>query len=227
MSAASRCTPTALGLALCLIAPGLSAQTLDGKAPANGKVMSFNELRACLMQQEELVSRRTSLEAQREQLEKDRIAVEQETESVKAAREVIEKRQDATRAYNERTKAFGVKVADLKRRYQELADSGSTGRALERSQASLEKERQALAAEELELKSEADRLSAGMDSMVTSLNARVEAQGSMAAAWNARSRELQAANTAYDDDRQSWRSQCGNRRYREEDEKLIRADMKK
>ena len=227
MSATSRCVPKALGLAMCLLAGGLSAQTLDGKAPANGKVMTQSELRACIKQQDELSVRRQDLEAQRSQLDKDREVVLAETEAVKADRAAVEQRQVPIRAYNERMQAFSAKVADLKKRYQELTDGVLSGRALEKATAALEKERLALVAEEAESKTEATRLGEGLDEMVKKLNLRAEAQGKLATDWNTRNRAFEAANTSYEDARVDWRSQCGNRRYKEDDEKLIRAEMKK
>lgn len=227
MSATSRCVPAALGVALCLMAANLSAQTLEGKAPANGKLMTQSELRVCIKQQDELSTRRQELEVQRTQLDKDREAVLAETEAVKADRAALEQRQVPIRAYNERMQAFAAKVADLKKRYQELTDSGATGRTLEKGTAALEKERLALVAEEADNKAEAARLGEGLDTMVEKLNARADAQGKMATDWNTRNRAFEAANAAYEDSRLDWRSQCGNRRYREDDEKLIRAEMKK
>jgi hypothetical protein len=227
MSATLRCMPMAPGLALCLLALSVSAQTLDGKAPASGKVMTQNELRVCIKQQDELSARRQELELQRTQLDKDREAVLAETEAVKADRAALELRQVPIRAYNERMQAFATKVSDLKKRYQELTDSGATGRSLEKGTAALEKERLALVAEEAENKAEAARLGEGLDTMVEKLNARAEAQGKLATDWNTRNRAFEAANTAYEDTRLDWRSQCGNRRYKEDDEKLIRAERKK
>jgi erythromycin esterase-like protein len=42
-------------------------------------------------------------------------------------------------------------------------------------------------------------------------------------AWNARSKGMKEREASYADANQNWRETCGNRRYREDDEKAIRA----
>ena len=39
--------------------------------------------------------------------------------------------------------------------------------------------------------------------------------------WNERNTKSLASATAYEDERTMWREECGNRRYREEDELAI------
>lgn len=227
MSVSSPIRPLATALAALLLVLGASAQTLDGKAPAGGKLMSFNELKACIVQQEELKTRRTNLEAQRAQLDQERVAIEKETAALRADREVLTKRNDEIRAYNEKLKNFSARVEALNQRNEEMKDSGISGRTLERRQRELAKEREALEAEEVQNKAEGVRLSGSMDDVVAKLNARAAEQERKANDWNARSKQLDNANVTYEDNRVDWRASCGDRRYREDDEKLIRSDLAK
>lgn len=227
MSVSSKFRPLATALAASLLVLGASAQTLDGKAPANGKLMSFNELKACIVQQEELKVRRTNLEAQRAQLDQERVGIEKETAALKADRDVLTKRNDDVRAYNEKLKAFSARVDSLNERVEQIKDGSLTGRNLERRQRELAKERAELEAEDVQNKAEGARLSGSMEEFVAKLNARASEQERKANDWNARSKQLDNANVTYEDNRVDWRASCGDRRYREDDEKLIRSDLAK
>lgn len=228
MLVCSRRAPLAALAVAALLALNAQAQTLEGKAPATGKVMSFSELKACIVQQEELKVRRTGLEAQRAQLDAERTTIEQETAAIKADREVLVKRNEQIRAFNDKMKAFGERVEAHKQRSEEMKDGSLTGRNLERRQRELAKEQLALEAEDKQLKEEGETISgSAMDDFVKKMNARADAQQQRATSWNERSKTLDAANATYEDNRLDWRANCGDRRYREDDEKLIRADLAK
>ena len=72
-------------------------------------------------------------------------------------------------------------------------------------------------------KAEGANMQSGMQQEVAALNARVDAQAKRAADWNARSKALDTEANAYEDNRIDWKLNCGDRRYREDDEKAIRA----
>lgn len=204
------------------------AQTLDGKAPANGKVMSFNELKACIVQQETLKTRRTSLEADRAKLDGERAEIEKGSAALKVEREELTKRNDMIKAFNEKMKAFSAKVDEFKEKGESIKDGSLTGRNLERRQRELAREEAALQAEDEALKKEGEAVKAATDpAFVDQLNARIDAQTRRANEWNARSKAVDDASAKYEDDRVDWRANCGDRRYREDDEKLIRADLAK
>jgi hypothetical protein len=223
-----RSAPLAALVAAALLALTAQAQTLEGKAPATGKVMSFSELKACIVQQEELKVRRTNLEAQRAQLDGERTTIEQETAAIKADREVLVKRNEQIRAFNDKMKAFAERVEAHRQRSEEMKDGSLTGRNLERRQRELAKEQQALEAEDKQLKDEGETLTgSAMDDFVKKMNARADAQQQRASGWNDRSKKLDEANVTYEDNRLDWRANCGDRRFREDDEKLIRSDLAK
>ena len=141
---------------------------------------------------------------------------------------MLTKRNDEIRAYNDKMKAFSARVDELNQKSEEMKDGSLTGRNLERRQRELAKEQAALEAEDKLLKAEGDKISgASMTEFVNKMNARAEAQQKVATSWNDRSKALDQANVTYEDNRLDWRASCGDRRYREDDEKLIRSDLAK
>ena len=227
MSVSSKFTPLALAVAASLLSLGAAAQPLEGKAPAGGKIMAFNELKACIVQQEELKTRRVALESQREALNVERTAIDQEVQAVRADQQQMAARNAEVRAFNDKLKAYSEKVNAFNAKAEELKVSGGSQRTRERAEKELEKEQKALEAEAAADKLAGDKLMSGMQEFVDKINVRAEAQAKVATAWNARSKSLDDAFVAYEDKRVDWRANCGDRRYREDDEKLIRADLAK
>ena len=54
-------------------------------------------------------------------------------------------------------------------------------------------------------------------------NVKVRALDGRVAEWNKRNNAYNDANAAIESDRAAWGANCGNRRYREEDELAIRS----
>lgn len=227
MSVSSNFRPLAVALAASLLALGASAQTLDGKAPANGKLMGFNELKACIVQQEELKGRRVALESQRSALDSERAAIDQEAQTVRAEQQVLAQRNAEVKAFNEKLKAYSEKVKAFNEKAEELRTGAASERTKERAEKELEREQRALQAEAAADKVTGDKLMADMKAFVEKINVKADAQAAKATDWNARSKALEDNFVKYEDNRVDWRANCGDRRYREEDEKLIRSDLAK
>ena len=87
----------------------------------------------------------------------------------------------------------------------------------------MDKERQDIEKAEAVLKADREKLVGGTNDAVAKLNARVEAQQQVAGDWNSRSKKLDQEVQAYENDRSDWVIGCGDRRYREDDEKAILA----
>lgn len=220
--------PAGLLAAFVLVAPLLvSAQeagikSLDGKARAGGKVMTKEELRACMKQQDDLAKGRTDLEVRREALNKERDAIQAENEALKTEQSSFKDRSSKVKEYNDRMTAFAARVDAYNAAMAELAEM-KAGPFADRRRRELDKEKQELARIDAQQKSEGANMQTGMQQEVAALNARVDAQGKRATDWNTRSKALDAEATAYEDKRVDWKLECGDRRYREDDEKAIRA----
>jgi chromosome segregation ATPase len=197
-------------------------KTLSGKS-GSGKIMTRDELRVCLKQQESLASRKAELEARQNAIAAERIEIQKETDAIKAEQAALGSRKAAVDDLNARMTAFSAKVKDLQARQEDFERSGRGGPTAERERRKLEKEAADIKKEETELNAERDKLQAGGNELVAKLNARVDAQQQRAQSWNDRSKQLGTDQQAYEDDRINWIDTCGNRRYKEDDEKAIKA----
>lgn len=221
---------TSLALAsavvLSLSGAGALAQTLDGKASGSGKVMTLNELKACIKQQQGLKTHRTEVEKRREALDAERVEIEKDNQDTQKLRDEVVAHSEKVKAFNEKSTAFAARVKAFGERSAEVNASGRTGPAMERMLRDLDKEQRELQAVDVALKAESKGLTDGVQQRVEALNARTDATQKRATSWNERNKQLQSDATDYEDKRMDWSANCGGRRYREDDEKAIRAEMK-
>jgi chromosome segregation ATPase len=212
-----------LGTHGSVLAQADGTRTLGGSTKAGGKVMTRDELRACMKQQDELDAQRKSLEARRVTMNQERDAIQADNEAVKAQQEEIKARNQGVRDYNERMKAYAERVDAYNEKMREFQEETRTGPMLERKRRELEKEKAELQRMDAANKAEGEKLQGDLASKVEAVNAKVEAQGKRAADWNSRNKALEDEANAYEDKRVDWKLNCGDRRYREDDEKAIRA----
>lgn len=196
-------------------------KSLDGKA-TGGKVMTKEELRACIKQQDELAKIRAGVETRREALNKERDAIQVDTEALKAEQAAFKDKNAKIKEFNERMAAFAVRVEEYKKNVEELAEE-QAGPGANRKRRELEKELVAIKKQEVLNKAEGDAIKGTLEADANALNAKVDAQSKRAADWNIRSKAADDAASAYEDQRIDWKLNCGDRRYREDDEKAIRA----
>jgi predicted nucleic acid-binding Zn-ribbon protein len=215
--------------ALCLAAAG-HAQTAPagktatlGEPRSDGKLLSREELRACLAQQKELGLRKPKLEAERAGLERERTELQQIDESLKTDRAAIEKLTETAANLGKRRKELSQQLADYNERVQKFQNSGSSGPTADRQRRSLENEKATLDKDTAAL--EAQTASVGPDSerMAKAYDARAGVRDKAAADWNSRSAALARSFQSYETDLETWKADCSGRRYREDDEKAIEA----
>ena len=84
-------------------------------------------------------------------------------------------------------------------------------------------EREQLDVERKTLDAERETVVAENQAAVNTYNARVGNLDARVQDWNQRNAQWNEASKALEIERQDWVDQCGNRRYREDDEKAIRA----
>lgn len=204
------------------LAQDAGIKSLDGKARAGGKVMTKDELRACMKQQDELSRQRTDVEARREAMNKDRDAIQAENESLKTEQASFKERSSKVKEYNDRMSAFAARVDAYNAAQTELAEM-RPGPFADRKRRELDKEKVELSRIDAQNKAEGDTMKTGLEKDVNALNARVDAQSKRATEWNTRNKALDDEASIYEDKRIDWKLNCGDRRYREDDEKAIRA----
>lgn len=203
-----------------------SAQTLEGKAPANGKMMTLQELRTCIKQQDGLKAQNTDIRNRRSEMDTERTAITKDAEDFKPLRDEVLAKNAKVKAFNDKHKAFGDRVNAFNEKVAEAKDSGRTGVMLEKMMRDINKEERELQILDAALKAEGKTVSEGVQESIDKLNARTDANQKRAIAWNEANKKLEAEEAAYEEKRMDWSANCGGRRYREDDEKAIRAEMK-
>lgn len=196
-------------------------KTISGGA-VKGKALTFNELEACLKEQDGLKTRPPELRQQRDAMELERKAIQKEGDAIKGDSEVLTKLSERVKAFNARLQEQGDKVKSWKERDEAFATANRSGPSADRQRKDLEAERQELQKSETALDAQAKDLEAERVKVGAGFNERAAAQEKAATDWNARSKVLDNAFQAYEDDRVDWKSRCADRPYRAEWEKMIR-----
>jgi chromosome segregation ATPase len=213
-------------------APAAAAKTAEGKTlsiggtggSAGGPILSRDELRACLRDEEAIRKRLEAHDGLRAPLDQEKAAIALEQGSLREQRGPIDEAK-------KRAEAFGPKVAALSARVQAWndavaqhnSDNRGTGAAYERRQAELTKEREAIEAQRLALEAERTAIASANEQLVRAYNAKVSALDGRVSAWNERNAKWNDAVAVLDAERKTWVSSCADRRYREDDETAIKA----
>lgn len=211
-------------LLLVALAPAASAQGAGNKSigtAKGGKLLSREELRACLAQQKDLAARKPELESERSALDRERDELTKIDESLKGDEAAMQKLAQSAEDISRRTTALQQQIADYNDRaakFQTAQPSGPTGdrqrRALDNDKAAIDKATAQL---------EADRAAIGpnAEQMAKTYRARADTRNQAAEAWNMRNRELTRKAQALELDQESFKADCEGKSYREDDEKAI------
>jgi predicted nucleic acid-binding Zn-ribbon protein len=211
-------------LLLAALAPAAPAQGTGNRSigtAKGGKLLSREELRACLAQQKDLAARKPGLESERSALDRERDELTKIDASLKADEAAMKKLAQAADDISRRTKELQQQIADYNDRaakFQLAPPSGPTGdrqrRALDNDKAAIDKATAQL---------EADRAAIGPDAeqMAKTYNARTDTRNQAAEDWNKRNRELTRKVQALEVEQATFKADCEGRSYREDDEKAI------
>lgn len=168
----------AAGMLLTIGAPALAATpqaSAKSRGPAD-RVMTRNELRACLKESDTLKADKTSIDAERNEVAAQKTAVLKERDDLAA-----EFQASVVALRNER-EAIDVKSEEAVNAYNQKASAAQKS----------------------------------FDERKSAVDAKIDA-------WNKRNQAAVDRERAYNDAQQQWKDGCGSRRYREDDEKAIRA----
>lgn len=195
-----------------------------GDAVKSGeRVMTREELRACLNRSDELVSRRQEIERDDASIEQQRRVLADEAEVLKIEQGVLRTDSEQQQAaFKDRADKLTARVKEFRDRTSE--DKRGQGRVQSRSElAEIERERVKLDADIKALNADRDALIKDLEQRTADFNAKITDRDGRATAWNDRMRAQRARMNAHESDADTWRRECGNRPYREDDEKAIRA----
>lgn len=214
------------GLMATLTLPAL-AQTAPktgslGGGGGSGPVMTREELRTCLKQQDQLAKMRADYEARSAQLDADRQALLAENQAVSSS--LGDAQADAAKVneINARTAALSERVSDWNVRWQDFKNANRSGALADRQRRRLVQEQKEMDAEREALDAERAKLGDGGQSSAAETNARSAALNARTVEWNARNKALAVESENLAQERDLWASECASRRYREDDEIAIK-----
>ena len=199
------------------------AATPQGGLASGERLMTRDELRVCLKRSDDLVARRDELERIEPTFESERKILEVEGEGLSKEKETLrqytEQRQNEFKA---RADALTTRVNTFRERT--AADGSGRGRVQSRSElAEIERERVSLETDIKALNADRDVLIKDLEKRTQEYNLRVEGRDGRAAAWREKVRQHKEAVTRHESEGDLWRKECGNRPYREDDERAIRS----
>lgn len=223
-----RLSSLTLGCLMAALALPTLAQTapktgsLGGGAGSGGPLLTRDELRACMKEQVTLAQRRSAYEAKTAQLKADKDALMGESQAVTG--DLSQARQGAAKVdeINARAAEIAKKVDEWNVRWKEFEAANRSGPTGERMRKQLVEEQRALAKESADLDAQRKGMGGSTVATASQANARSEALNARITAWNQRNAALVKEGEDLAQERDLWASECGNRRYREDDETAIK-----
>ena len=215
---------TALPLLAALLAAAALAQGANTKSLGTGKggrLLTMEELRACMAQQQDLALRKPGLESERAALERERGRIDQTEAALKDDDAKIRKLAQTADDIGRRTRELQQRIAAYNDNAARFQSANASGPTADRQRRALDNEKAAIDRDTAQLESDRAAPGPGAEQMAKDFNARVEARNRAVDDWNARNQALAKKTQAYETDRQNWQIDCQGKSYREDDEKAI------
>lgn len=199
-----------------------AAKTLGGGTAAKGgALMTRDELRACLKEQQAQAAQVAELEKRRAEVVAEADAVRKQKEAVQAERDAYAALANEVQAFKEKVKAHGERLAAYNQRVQAFKDAPP--RDAERERGQLEAEGEAIGRADAAIKAEAAQWTAKAEPARAALTEHAQAQQAAAAQAIEHDKAYSEAASAQEQQLAAWKQRCGDRPYREADEKAIRS----
>jgi chromosome segregation ATPase len=201
-----------------------AAKSFGGSA-TGGKLLTRDELRACMKMQADMKAGTAGLEADKAGLQREKEALQQEGAALKTEREAFErKRQEMAAAFKTKAESHAQRVESFNRKAAELSELNKergAGSRVELMRRELEQEQSGLKTADDALRQEMDALNRANAQEGNALNARAADYEQKVRNWN----ERNDAFTVRVNDRggidERWKANCADRRYDELDEIAI------
>lgn len=196
----------------------------DAKRRGKGdRLLTRDELRACMRLKEGNDAGTAEIARRQDALDKEREALASAPAPGGDARALVDERLKAVQQADAAYAAYGKTVEDWNARMAEFEARAKDMRNADRRRTVLKQEQAELKTTEQKLVTERNAAIAAYEASVKDANAKL-AQGSGGnAAWNKKSEALAADEKALLASRGKWTTECGQRRFREDDETAIKA----
>lgn len=198
--------------------------TDDAKRRGKGdRIMTKDELRACMRLKESNDSGMTDMERRRTALDKEREELANAPDSSAAIRAVPDQKLAELKQADASYAAHGKAIQDWNDRMAEFEARAKDMRNADRRREVLRQEHLALKATEAKLLAERNDKVAAYEASVKEANDKLAQSPNRNAEWNKRSEALASEEQALLESRRKWATECGDRRFREDDEAAIKA----
>jgi hypothetical protein len=196
----------------------------DAKRRGKGdRLLTRDELRACMRLKESNEAGTTEIERRQAQLDQEREALVNAPDAGAGVRAAVDEKLNAVKQADAAYAAYGKRVADWNARMAEFEARSKDMRNADRRREVLRQEQVALKADEQKLVAERDAAIAAYEASVKEANAKLSQGDGGKAAWNKKSEALAGDEQALLAARRKWATECGDRRFREDDEIAIKA----
>lgn len=202
-------------------AAGDKTLSLGGKA-SSGPILTRDELRTCLSQEEAIRKRLDAHTALRAPLDKEKADLTAAQQSLRTERAPLEDMKKQADGLSERMKAYGVRVTAWNDSVTAFNAAAPTGSKADRERTALNKEREDLGVQQKALDAEKTEFGAKSEVTVRDYNAKAAAVDAQVSGWNQRNEQWNQAGRALEAERSEWVISCADRRYREDDEIAIK-----
>jgi predicted nucleic acid-binding Zn-ribbon protein len=202
-------------------AAGDKTLSIGGKS-GSGPILTRDELRACLSQEEVIRKRLEAHTLLRAPLDKEKADLAAAQQSLRADRAPLEDMKKQAEALSERMKAYAARVTAWNDSVTAFNANTPTGAKGDRDRNALNKEREDLGVQQKVLETEKTEFSAKSEAIVRDYNAKAAAVDAQVTGWNKRNEQWNQDARALEADRSEWVISCADRRYREDDETAIK-----
>jgi predicted nucleic acid-binding Zn-ribbon protein len=185
--------------------------------------MSRDELRACMQLKDRNEAGAADIAQRQERMKNERDALADAPDSAAAARARLEPQLKAVEQADALVREHGKAVQDWNERMADFESKSKDMRNADRRRIVLKQERAALEAAEQPLVADRNEKVAAYERAVKDVNDKIGQHAARSSDWNKRNEELAAAEDRLNDARHKWTAECGDRRFREEDEIAIKA----
>lgn len=189
----------------------------------NDKIMTKDELRACMKLKASNSARVLQLNLQNEQSKKERAELAGSADGSGALRAEAEKQLVIVKAADELVKASNALVTDWNARMAEYELNKKTMRNADRALQRLKNERSELKAKDDVLVADRAAKIAVYEAAVAAANGKISQRSSGNAEWNKKNEAMIAEEASLEEARDKYSEECASRRFKEDDEAAIKA----
>ncbi len=200
---------------------GDKTMSLGGKA-GSGPILTRDELRVCLSQEETLRKRLEAHTLLRAPLDKEKADLATAQQTLRTERAPLEDMKKQADALGERMKAYAGRVNAWNESVAAFNAANPTGAKGDRERSALNKERDDLSVQQKVLEAEKAEFASKSEVTVRDYNAKAAAVDAQVTHWNQRNEQWNQNARALEVERSEWVGTCADRRYREDDEIAIK-----